>query len=460
MSGKRYLNTDVLSAAKRRVAEVFDSFERVYVAFSGGKDSSVMVHLVMQEAIARGRKVALMFIDFEAQYAETIKHAHEMFEMYAEHIDPHWICVPMNLRNAVTNYEPQWQCWDETCRETWIREKPDGCRDVDDYPFCVPGMEFEEFIVLFGQWYGQGQRTAGFIGIRAQESLHRYCAIATWEKRDLMWNQRRWTTRVVDEVFNVYPIYDWLTEDIWRFHAKYSDLPYNKIYDRMQMAGVKLSQQRLCQPFGDDQRRGLWLYHILEPATWAKLVARVNGANSGALYIGESGNMTGYQKIEKPEQHTWRSFCNLLLQTMPKKTRDHYVVRFKKFIKGWKDRGYEKIPEEAPRELEAQCWAPSWRRMCKVLLRNDYWCKGLGQSQPKSEAYETYKRLKKSRAANRKLEESPVRGTEPANDNNGKRSKKKVRGGESRGAAVVEGVAAGGDERTDAALMHQRLLFD
>jgi predicted phosphoadenosine phosphosulfate sulfurtransferase len=89
----------------------------------------------------------------------------------------------------------------------------------------VAGMEFEEFIVLFGEWYGQGDLTAAFIGIRAQESLHRYCAIATWEKRNKTFNGRRWTTNIIDNVFNVYPIYDWLTEDIWRFHACHPDRP-------------------------------------------------------------------------------------------------------------------------------------------------------------------------------------------------------------------------------------------
>lgn len=395
--GKVYLQKDVLTASRERIAEVFDKFERVYVAFSGGKDSSVMVHLVLAEAIKRNRKVAMMFIDFEAQYAETIAHAKEMFEMYAANIEPHWICVPMLLRNAVTNYEPRWVCWDESKKDVWIRDKPHECKGVNDYPFCLPEMEFEEFIVLFGQWYGQGKLTAGFIGIRAQESLHRYCAIATWEKRNLTFNNRRWTTKIIDNVFNVYPIYDWLTEDIWRFHARYPEKPHNAIYDRMHQAGVPMSQQRLCQPFGDDQRRGLWLYHILEPQTWFKLVARVNGANSGALYIEETGNINGYNRITKPANHTWRSFCNLLLQTMPKKTRQHYVYRFKKFICGWKQRGYSTIPEEAPAELEAKCWAPSWRRMCKVLLRNDYWCKGLGQTQPKSEAYQKFKAMKKRR---------------------------------------------------------------
>jgi len=135
--------------------------------------------------------------------------------------------------------------------------------------------------------------------------------------------------------------------------------------------------------------RGLWLYHILEPQTWYKLVVRVNGVNSGALYIQETGNMTGYNKICKPDGHTWKSFCNLLLRTMPAKTRAHYVARFQKFIAGWHHRGYT-----------VKCWAPSWRRMCKVLLRNDYWCKGLGQSQPLSDAYQTFKELR----AKRKLE--------------------------------------------------------
>jgi len=396
MGIKIYRDLDVLEAARKRIKIVFDNFERIYVAFSGGKDSSVMMHLVLEEAIERDRKVAVMFIDFEAQYAETIKHIAEMFEFYEDYIEPHWICIPMLLRNAVTNYQPRWTCWDETKRDLWIREKPIGCKTEKDYPFAIPEMEFEEFIVLFGEWYGQGKKTAGFIGIRAQESLHRYCAVATWEKKDLTFNGHRWTTKIVADTYNIYPIYDWLTQDIWIYHANYQRL-HNKIYDKMQMAGVKISQQRLCQPFGDDQRRGLWLYHILEPQTWFKLVARVNGANSGSLYIEESGNINGYNKITKPDNHTWKSFCNLLLQTMPTKTRRHYQFRFKKFIAGWHDRGYASIPEEAPPELEAKCWAPSWRRLCKVLLRNDYWCKGLGQTQPKSEAWMKFKEMRNDR---------------------------------------------------------------
>lgn len=397
---KRYKTANVLDAARERVRYIFDHFERVYCSFSGGKDSSVMFHLVMEEAIQRNRIVGVLLIDLEAQYKLTIDHAREMFALYAEHIDLHWVCLPMLLRNAVSNYEPRWCCWEPERQADWVRELPRHPGVVSDparYPFFEPKMEFEEFMVLWGIWYADGQPTAGCIGIRCDESLNRFRTIASKTKE--MHGTAQFTTRVHDQLFNAYPIYDWKTEDIWRFHQKFPDRPHNQIYDRMYMAGVPLSSQRLCQPFGDDQRRGLWLYHLLEPETWFKLVVRVNGANSGSLYVQETGNVTGYNKIKKPAGHSWRSFCTLLLGSLPKKTRDHYLGRFRVFISGWKGRGYvDGIPDEAPKVLEDKQWAPSYRRMCKVLLRNDHWAKGLGLTQPKSAAYERYMAIKKERA--------------------------------------------------------------
>ena len=296
---KRYKDVDVLTAARARVRYSFDHFERVYVSFSGGKDSSVMLHLVMEEAIARGRKVGVLFIDLEAQYRMTIAHIEEMVTTYADHIELHWVCLPMLLRNAVSNFEPRWCCWEPEKQAMWVRPLPERAGVVSDplrYPFFQPRMEFEEFMVLWGAWY------AGHIGIRCDESLNRFRTIASRKKE--MHGTAQFTTLITPSLYNVYPLYDWRTEDIWRYHARFPDKSHNAIYDRMHMAGVPISQQRLCQPYGDDQRRGLWLYHLLEPETWFKLVARVNGANSGALYIEENGNVTGYQKITKPPGHS------------------------------------------------------------------------------------------------------------------------------------------------------------
>lgn len=396
MSGKIYKEQNVLDASKERISKAFDTFEKLYISFSGGKDSTVMTHLVLEEAIKRNRKVGLFIVDLEAQYSDTIKHIEEMVEKYKDNIDLHWFCGELLLRNAVSNYEPRWVAWDESKKSDWVRDKPKYASDLSQYDFYIPKMEFEEMIVLFGEWYAKESLTGAFIGIRSDESLNRYKAI-TSRKDGLMVNDWKWTTKVSSGLYNIYPIYDWRTEDIWTFHAKFKDKCHNEVYDKMTMAGVKLSQQRLCQPYGDDQKKGLWLYHILEPDTWYKLIARVNGVNSGALYVGERGNVSGSYKITKPDGHTWESFCNLLLSTMPVSTRDHYTFLFKKFIHGWRDRGYTIIPQEAPIELENKCFAPSWRRMCRTLLRNDYWCKGLGFTQPKSEAYGKFLQIRQSK---------------------------------------------------------------
>lgn len=402
MSIKRYLDKDVLAAARERIAYTFDHFENVYVSFSAGKDSSVMLHLVMDEAIRRNRTVGVLLIDLEAQYKLTIEHAKEMFLLYANNIEIYWVCLPIKLRNSVSNYEPVWCCWEPGREADWVREIPDFPGVISDtayFYFFQGEMEFEEFIVLFGDWYIKthgGKPAAAFIGIRTDESLNRFRTIAVWDKG--MFNGKHWTTVVSEGLYNVYPIYDWRVSDVWKYHSAYPEKPHNDVYDRMHLAGLTPSQMRLCQPYGDDQKRGLWLYHIIEPETWGKVVARVNGANSGALYIEETGNVTGYTKISKPPGHTWKSFANLLLSTMPEVTREHYVKRFRSWMKGWQARGYtEGIPDEAPRSLEKKYWAPSWRRICKVLLRNDWWCKGLGLTQPKSEAYGKYLDMKKAR---------------------------------------------------------------
>jgi len=396
MSKKKEIDISVLEASQNRVSKTFDDFEKIYISFSGGKDSTVMSHLVLDEARRRNRKVGLLIIDLEAQYKATIIHINEMIDMYEDVIDLHWFCGELLLRNAVSDFEPKWACWDEDKKDIWVREKPSRSADLSQYDFYVPKMEFEEFMVLFGEWYSQGKQCAAFIGIRSDESLHRYRAITSL-KEGMMHKDYKWTTKLNESLFNVYPIYDWRTEDIWIYHLKNNHLPHNKVYDLMTRAGVKFADQRLCQPYGDDQKKGLWLYHILEPDTWYKLIARVSGVNSGALYIKERGSVNGNTSISKPEGHTWESYTNFLLKSLPKKTQQNYKDRFEKFIAGWMQRGYKKIPDEAPHSLEVKCWAPSWKRMVRCILRNDYYCKGLGQTQPKSEAYEKWKSIKYKR---------------------------------------------------------------
>lgn len=398
---KRGLGLNVYDAAVERTKWTFDNFEKVYLSFSAGKDSTVMIHIAALEARARGVKMGVLIVDLEGQYKFTIEHAERIFAEYEDVIDLHWVCLPLSLRNAVSVYDPKWICWDKAEKKNWIRALPESSNTVTDesyYPFFEHGMEFEEFVPLFGEWYSEGKSCACMVGIRTDESLNRFRTIASQTK--IKKDGKQYTTKVTDNVYNVYPIYDWRTRDIWIYHSRNPELSHNHLYDYMQKAGLPLGLMRICQPYGDDQRRGLWLFHLIEPETWAKVVARVNGANSGALYVQENGNMTGYNKISKPDGHTWRSFAELFMKSLPPKTQEHYENKILLFCRWWEERGYpDGIPDEAELALEMKRDVPSWRRVCKALLRNDYWCKGLGFSQHKSKAYQKYLDLMKRRKA-------------------------------------------------------------
>jgi predicted phosphoadenosine phosphosulfate sulfurtransferase len=395
MAEKQGLGINVMQAAQTRISRVFDDFPRIYVSFSGGKDSTVMMHLVLAEARRRSRRVGVLCVDLEAQYALTIEHVAAMYAEYADVIDPYWVALPISLRNAVSQFQPQWQCWDPAAQESWVRHPhPSSITDVSRWDWFTPGMEFEDFVPAFGEWYAQGKLCCCFVGIRTAESLNRWRTIASQKKQ--RFEGLGWTTRVIETVYNAYPIYDWRTEDIWTYLGRHR-LSYNRLYDRMHQAGLTIHQQRICQPYGDDQRKGLWLFQVIEPETWAKIVARVNGANSGALYAQDRGNITGVAKVTKPPGHTWESFAKLLLATMPPKMKEHYENKIAVFEHWYQQRGYfQGIPDEGSATDRKE---PSWTRICKCLLRNDYWCKGLSFTQHKTEAYEKYMKLMKVRRA-------------------------------------------------------------
>ncbi len=388
MSTKRYKEQNVWEAARERFRTIYREFDRVSVSFSNGKDSGLMLNMAIDAAREAGKlPVHAMYIDMEAQYAKAIEFTHRMFNR--PEVDGWWICLPIHLRNAVSQFKPYWLCWDEDKRDAWVRDLPDSPYVVNDpnyFPFFERGMEFEEFVPKFAEWFSQGQKTAICVGICSDESLNRFRTIRN-EKKET-YNGLMWTTKLFPktdkEIYNVYPIYDFKVKDVWIANGR-QGYDYNKIYDIMYLAGVPLDKQRLCQPYGDDQRQGLYLFKILEPETWAKIVNRVEGANFGNRYTENDRTTLGYYKVNLPEGHTYESYAQFLLDTMPPYLADHYREKIASFLRWWEKEGVPCIPDKADERLEAKRKVPSWRRICKVLLKGDYWCKGLSFSQTKKE---------------------------------------------------------------------------
>lgn len=372
---KQYLETDVLEAAKERLRYVFGEFEQVYLSFSAGKDSGVMLHLALavMEEVGRTDPLDVLLVDLEAQYKETIAFASRALD--DPRVRPHWVCLPLNLRNSVSQLEPYWLCWDPAKKDQWVRPLPKRCYHLDDHPFGFfqVGMEFEQFVPKFGEWLADGRPTACLVGIRSDESLNRYRTIVSSNKR--RYQGLGWSTKVTAHVYNFYPLYDWRTEDIWVYNGD-TGADYNRIYDLMHLAGRGIHNQRICQPYGDDQRQGLDLFAEVEPETWGAVVARVAGANYGALYCGDS--LLGNGKVALPPGHTWETYCQMLLNSLPPRARTHYGAKM--------DAYFGRL---GPEQLASQAQPHLWRRIAKMILRNDWSAKSLSTTATYAEAKQT-----------------------------------------------------------------------
>lgn len=411
---KIYKEQDVLSAAYERLEFAFNEFDNIFFSISGGKDSSVMFQLASRVARKLNKKFSILYIDLESQYKATIDHVKDLLDDNEDVLDEiYWVCLPLSLRNAVSIVQPKWICWDKEDKKKWVRSMPRYKYVVNEnncpFDWFEKGMEFEDFIIYFAEWFNQkhGGITGTGVGIRSDESLNRFRTIISDKKTK--YKDKVWTTQIKiaqDKsipVFNFYPIYDWRTEDIWGAVSNLN-LKFNEIYEQMYKNGVSIHEQRLCQPYGDDQRNGLDQFRALEPETWEKVLNRVHGVNFGNIYARTS--LLGNMKSEKPKHLTWQQYAVYLLETIglyAPELRDHYYGKIRTFIDWYEDNEYEStgwtpemgiddIPDSHPKGVAKKKY-PSWERIAWAIERNDFWMKRLSFGQTKGGA----EKLKKLR---------------------------------------------------------------
>ena len=423
----RILENNVYDESVNRIRYILNKFERVYVSFSGGKDSGVMLNLMIDELRKNypNRKIGLMVLDNEANYTESLSFMHRIVQANLDVLEVFWCCLPITLPCTVSSYEIDWQCWGTKDEHRWIRpmSKESYIVNIDNhkFPFFRENMGYQEFWDEFGEWYSQGKECACLIGIRTHESLNRWRAIVNENKQTHGGNL--WTKRNTEHTYNCYPIYDWKTEDIWIANYKF-EWDYNKLYDMFWKAGLSIHQMRVASPFMSESKSSLNLYRIIDPHVWITLCARVNGANFVATY----GKQLNYHSFKLPKGHTWKSFVKFLLDTLPNKSAINFKQRFIQSIKYWARVG-RGLPEKTIQELKdnniefklngftahgsktlnrvriqslpdhldmLSCHnsdVASWKRLGITILKNDHTCKYLGLS-PTKEQIERMKYIK------------------------------------------------------------------
>lgn len=430
------LDMNVYEAFLHRMDYIFEEFDNIYISFSGGKDSGLLLNMVMDYMQSHGitKKIGLFHQDFEAQYSFTTKYVEDMFEQYLSRVEPYWVCLPMATRTALSSYELYWYPWDDHKQELWIRDMPNKpyVINLDNNPFYYYSyrMHQENLAKQFGRWYKEihgGGKTVCLLGIRADESLNRYNGILN---KQYGYNGTCWISRSFKDVWTASPIYDWTVNDVWTANYKFG-YKYNELYDLYYKAGLSPDQMRVASPFNDYAKESLHLYRVLEPETWVKLLGRVRGVNFTAIY-GRSSAMA-YRGIKLPDGHTWKSYTKFLLRTLPKRLRANYVEKFRTSIKFWHEtggglseqtiaelveKGYNirrngvsnytldkksrvvfvgKIPDDTD-DISSSRDIPSWKRMCTCILKNDHACKtmGFGETKKQRERIDKIKRKYKS----------------------------------------------------------------
>lgn len=313
LGAKVYIDKDVLTAARERISLVFDEFENIVCSFSGGKDSTALVHLALEEAEKRDRKINVFFLDQEAEYQATIDQVERI--MSYERVIPYWFQVPCYMTNS-TSYEQDFlYAWGEG--EKWIRDKhPLAIHSIDgEYP-----KRFYKFIDWFEkQW--DADKTCFLVGLRAEESLNRFRAVV----KNPGYKDWHYST-LTDGLLKVYPIYDWTFEDVWIYIAN-NNVPYNKIYDFMYANGFDIKEMRVSNLIHENSFKCLTMLPMYEPDTYNKLMERIGGIHVAARYANES---TIYNVKQLPKRFkSWKEYRDFLLETSPLEKKERFIERFK-----------------------------------------------------------------------------------------------------------------------------------
>ena len=199
-----------------------------YVAFSGGKDSAVVLHLALQVE----PNVPVVFFDSGLEFPETYRYLERLHDQL--HLQLHWV------KAAHTTLEllEASGAWDHAAPR---RATP----DLHQVLITEPASRAH-------QAHGPGE----LWGVRAEESRGRAALYATALRAEVARSchgccpapgevapataRRRHhggLVRRVDGTVALSPVWDWKTPDVWAYLARHR-VPANPVYDKLRRLGA------------------------------------------------------------------------------------------------------------------------------------------------------------------------------------------------------------------------------
>ena len=348
MLKQAYIKSDVLTEARKRIAYVFEEFENIIVSISGGKDSTVLAHLILTQANILGRRIGLFFLDEEVVYDSTVQQVDYLMNLFPDNTIKLWLQLEFHLTNASSLTEGQLICWEAGKHKIWMRAKR-----ADSVKFAPWNRETETvrdknkgfgFYDALENFQNSRRDTAFFVGLRATESPNRWRAVS----KNPGYKNVFWCTKGKHGSVSFYPLYDWNFHDIWKYIYE-QKLRYSKIYDYMHKKGMGIQEIRVSSLIHEKSFKALVDLPEFEPKTYNRLLKRVKGISIGNIY-GKDSRMLRVSKLPKGFK-TWQAYRDFLLATYPDQDKKPIFVR--RFSK----------------QLDNRYTA---RQQCRQLILNDY----------------------------------------------------------------------------------------
>ena len=298
MIKKFYSNVDVVTMARNRIKNIFNTAKRIELSVSGGKDSICLNDLIFQMCQSGEidkSKLIVDFIDEEAIYPCIEKIVKNMrLQWLSIGVEFRWWCIQVKhycCFNQLTQDE-SFICWDENKKDVWIRKKPAFALTKD--PLLNERHDtYQEFMNK------KNKGRVSIIGVRASESVQRLFNLANRTSEEKM-----------------FPIYDWADVDIWQYIRK-NNLQIPDAYEYMYRVGVPINRMRISQFFSIDTVGSLVQMCEFYPDLFDKICKREPNAYMAMLYYDTEmfrrKKVKDKQEKEEEKQVNYRNkFYNLL----------------------------------------------------------------------------------------------------------------------------------------------------
>ena len=323
---------NVFEASFDRLRSVFSSFSNIIIPLSGGKDSGVVLNLVIKY-LKKYRKIKnniiVYHLDYELQYTKTDRFIFDiLFELKKVcSFDYYHICMPFKAECSLSYGQSFFRPWELDKKDIWIRKLPKNSINIfnHNFDFWNEDLTDYDFNLLFLKWLYEKYSSNNSVvlsGFRLNELEEDYKDIFD---KGVLKNQNLYLKKIYNDLYFSYLLYEWSLEDIWVATFKY-DFLYNQIYEDFYILGVDLKKMKEASSFNSNVLFLLKYLKQVDPFLWERANKRVSGVEFATLFY-ETKAFGNDDFL--PRGYNYLKYLNFLLNSLDEDLRNNFLSKFK-----------------------------------------------------------------------------------------------------------------------------------